>query len=463
LPPWLEITRTLHLGVHWTVETTVRRVSPKGTPVIFRFPLLPGEAVADAGIAVEKGAAVVSLSREATELVWSSTLKPSSALTLNAPRGAPWTEVWKIDCSEIWHCAAKGLPPVGHTEDGQWRPSYRPWPGEHLTVEFVKPKAAPGPSMTIDSASLTLSPGVRLLDAELSMTVRTSQGGTKRIRLPKGARVRRVEVGGKEYPVESDPRALSIALQPGTQQIRIVWQQNGGMSFSERAPVVELGGQVANAQVVINMPPNRWLLWAHGPKWGPAILFWGYLLLVVLAAVALSRAKSSPLRTWQWVLLGLGLTQIPALAAITIVGWLFALEWRRRDPIRHPWAHNAAQVALVIWTIVALVCLFVAVHEGLLVQPDMQVQGSSSSAEQLRWFVDHSEGALPTPSVWSAPMWVYRVLMLLWSSWLAWSLVSWLRNAWKAFIAGGAWRKRPRTPVAKPVVAPPASPPPAQG
>ena len=40
--PWLEITRTLTLGVSWQVVTQVRRVSPTGAPVALRVPLALG-------------------------------------------------------------------------------------------------------------------------------------------------------------------------------------------------------------------------------------------------------------------------------------------------------------------------------------------------------------------------------------------------------------------------------------
>ena len=40
--PWLEVTRTLRIGVSWQVATEVRRVSPVGSPLAVKIPLLPG-------------------------------------------------------------------------------------------------------------------------------------------------------------------------------------------------------------------------------------------------------------------------------------------------------------------------------------------------------------------------------------------------------------------------------------
>jgi len=42
----------------------------------------------------------------------------------------------------------------------------------------------------------------------------------------------------------------------------------------------------------------------------------------------------------------------------------------------------------------------------------------------------------------SVPLWLFRVLMLLWSLWLASRLLSWLRWAFACFKHGGLWRAK---------------------
>ena len=49
-------------------------------------------------------------------------------------------------------------------------------------------------------------------------------------------------------------------------------------------------------------------------------------------------------------------------------------------------------------------------------------------------------GALPRPEVLSAPLWIYRVLMLVWSLWLAISLLRWWRWGWECLSEGGLLR-----------------------
>jgi hypothetical protein len=191
----------------------------------------------------------------------------------------------------------------------------------------------------------------------------------------------------------------------------------------------------------VMLPADRWLLATRGPAWGPAILWWGYLLLVTLLAIGLGRIPTSPLRSWQWVLLGAGLAHVETPVALVVVGWLFALSYRERDRIRDVRLFYLGQLMLIGWTVVALACLTYAVQQGLLVPPDMQVQGMLSNQNFVQWYVDRVPSALPELTVWSTPLWIYKSLMLIWALWLAASLVGWLRWGWAAFRKGGMTRR----------------------
>ncbi len=72
----------------------------------------------------------------------------------------------------------------------------------------------------------------------------------------------------------------------------------------------------------------------------------------------------------------------------------------------------------------ALGHLFGAVQDGLLGYPDMQVAGNQSSAYDLKWYQDRADASLPTAWILSVPLMAYRVLMLLWSLWLAFALLT---------------------------------------
>ena len=81
-----------------------------------------------------------------------------------------------------------------------------------------------------------------------------------------------------------------------------------------------------------------------------------------------------------------------------------------------------------------------AIERGLLGIPDMQIAGNHSTRFQLNWTQDRIGGIMPTPWVVSLPQWIYHLLMLVWSLWLALSLVSWLRWAWGCFSTDHLWK-----------------------
>jgi hypothetical protein len=90
-------------------------------------------------------------------------------------------------------------------------------------------------------------------------------------------------------------------------------------------------------------------------------------------------------------------------------------------------------------TILALMCLVLAIPYGLLGRPDMHVIGNGSTASTLHWFTDRSADMLPQATVISVPLWVYKTLMLLWALWLANAVVRWLRDAFSAWTRDGYW------------------------
>jgi hypothetical protein len=142
---------------------------------------------------------------------------------------------------------------------------------------------------------------------------------------------------------------------------------------------------------------------------------------------------------------------LPAIGAQIVAAFVFALALRGKRQPQSAWAFDALQLLLFVWALVSLGLLYVAIHQGLLFRPDMQVEGGGSSDELLRWYADRVTSDTPSAGVLSLPMWLYRVAMLLWALWLAASLVRGVAPAWRAFSEGGAWRKLslPRRP--KPV------------
>lgn len=442
LPPFVRIERTLRLGLKWQVETRVTRLSPAGAAVVLEAPLLPGESVLSEGVRAKDGRVQVSMAPAASEFAWWSDLKESPEIVLQAAAQNQWAEIWRIDASPIWHIELTGIPPVGQQEAGRRLPTYRPWPGEQLKVSISRPEAVPGQTLTIDGSQLTAHPGIRDTDTTLELRLRSSQGAQQSVTLPAGAELQAVRVNGQEQPIRAQNSKVVLPVVPGTQTYSLTFREPHGMGLYTQTPPVDLGAASVNSRITLNPPQDRWTLLLGGPRLGPAVLFWGVLLVLSLVAWGLGKAPLTPLKAHEWLLLGVGLTQTPPEIALVITGWLLALGWRGREGARlGKNGFNLLQLGLALWTLAALSSLFYAIQHGLLGLPEMQIEGNGSSAYNLRWFQDRSAPALPQAWLISVPLWVYRLLMLAWALWLASALMRWLRWGWSCYSAAGVWRK----------------------
>lgn len=447
LPPFVTVYRTLHLGLDWRVETRVVRDSPTGVAVVAEIPLLAGESVTTDGVRTKDGKVLLNMGAQERQVVWDSVLAKQPSLTLNAAKTTTWTDVWRLDAGPVWHVKFTGIPVVHHQNAaGRWLPEWRPWPGESVTLTISRPEGVGGRTLTLDGARLALRPGERATDAELALELRSSQGGQHTITLPEGAALQQVTINGNAQPIRQQGDKVTLPVVPGTQHINLSWRTLQGTRFFLKTPRVDLGSPSVNDRLQLSLPQDRWVLFAGGPRLGPAVLFWGVLIVIVLVSLGLGRIPLTPLKTWHWLLLGIGLSQTSVLLGLVVVGWLLALGARTRlaENTSARW-FDAIQIGLVLLTVIALGLLLVAVQQGLLGLPQMQITGNGSTTYLLHWFQDRAAGAMPRAWVISVPLVVYRLLMLAWALWLAAALLGWLRWGWTCFTTHGLWRKPPRT------------------
>jgi hypothetical protein len=289
---------------------------------------------------------------------------------------------------------------------------------------------------------LRVRPGRRASDAELTLTLRSTRGGTHGIRLPAGAILTRLAADGEELPLPAESTPIELPLLPGSRTLSLEWREPRalGTVFSPGMP--DLGVEAVNLSLAVAMPNDRWILLARGPAMGPVVLFWGLLLVLAGIAVLLGRVRLTPLSTADWLLLGLGLGLAEVWVGLLVAGWLLALGLRRRQDEQSPrWRYNLIQVGLVVASLAALAGLASAVSQGLLGEPQMQIAGNGSSGGLLHWYQDRGGPVLPQVSVVSVPIWVYRALMLAWALWLAVRLLDWLRWGWEGFASPVLWRE----------------------
>ncbi len=336
LPPFVRVTRALHLGLEWVVETTVQRLTASDTAITLQVPLLAGESVTTPDIRTENGNALVSLPPGTPSVQWRSTLKIGPSIELKASDAVPWTEVWQLDPGPMWHVEPHGIPEVYQAAEqspGRVR-QWQPWPSEVVTLAVTRPEGISGPTLTIDSSRLEMSPGLRAADTTVTLEVRSSRGGQKSFVLPPHAELQSLSINGATQPIRQEGQTVTVPIVPGRQTIAIAWREPHGIGMRMVTPKFELGAPSVNAETIINMPVDRWTLFVAPALLGPAVLFWGLLLVFALIAFALGRSNATPLHTGHWFLLSLGLTQVPIWSAALVAVLSGATNLRPAPPTR---------------------------------------------------------------------------------------------------------------------------------
>lgn len=444
LPPFVLVDRTLQLGLEWRALTRVQRMSPPGTAVVMEIPLLPGESVITDGVRVENGKVLVNMGPAQGAIFWESALDERELVDLTAPEATGWVETWRAEVSPIWNMEQTAGINVVHRKDprGVWAPVWRPWPGEMVKLKITRPEAVPGSTFTVDTSQYLLKPGKHAADVQLSFVARSSLGGQHVVTVPENAELTGITIDGAMQPIRPEGGRINLPVRPGRQAYDIEWRLPEGIGTMYKLPGADMGVENVNQNIRVVMPRNRWVLLTGGPRLGPAVLFWSYIVVVLLVAFGLGCTKLTPLKWWHWMLLGLGLTQVPLAGATVIVGWLLALGLRRRVPEdMKADRFNAIQILLVILTFVAAIALMAAIRKGLLGLPEMQVAGNGSTAYNLNWYADRVASSTAAAWVLSVPLYFYRILMLAWALWLASSLIGWIKWGWQSFTEGGYWKQ----------------------
>ncbi len=453
LPPYVRVTRHLRFDLDWTANTVVTRLSPREGGVTLAVPLLAGEHVTTPGVKVQGDAATASLGHSEFQTGWQSRLDKSGAdkseLRLTAPALAERAEVWRIEVSPSWHVRWEGVPVTLSASEGEAVFEFHPLPGETLTLTLTSPPVVEGRVRAIDHAAVEHAIGMRASQHTLSFTLRASQGGEHVITLPSAEmEVLNVMRGRESLNLRPLDGKLTLPVSPGAQTFSVTLREPREAGVVMRMPAFDLGLPVANIDIKATLPEQRWLLATTGPAVGPAVLYWGELVVALVLAFLLTfllaRRGWTSLRFHHWFLLVLGFSTFSWTALALIVCWLLALDWRQRAGALaqwRAWQFNGMQVGLALLSVVALVCLIAVIPSGLLGMPDMGVAGHGSYGNRLSWFSDQSGGTLPVVAIVTLPMWVYRAAMLVWALWLAQALIGWLRRGLAGWMQGGYWRK----------------------
>jgi len=390
---------------------------------------------------------VTNLAVRQQAVSWNSIIPPGTALEFTAPASPMFVEEWSVEASPRWHTRFEGLLPVkaGNNESAAI-PRWLPWPGEQVLVHAVKPEPVPGPTVTVENIQVNTNPGTRNMDVEMSVSIRSSLGSEFRIQQPEGAELNRVVIDGGETTKQLEEDTVIIPVHPGLQTAILTWSLSTGIAFRTATPEFTLSAPANNIDLSLSIPPSRWPLLVTGPDIGPAMLYWGILVVILFIATILGRinkqyALSIPVNTWQWILLAIGMSTVNMVGSLPVVLWFFLLEARSRFNMPQvKWKFNLIQVLLWLLSLTALACLFATIPESLLSTPDMKVTGNESYNYLYKWYQDNSGEQLPVGNVFSVSIWVYRIAMLAWSLWIVFALIRWSRWAWACISKDGLWK-----------------------
>lgn len=430
--------RHLELGLVWQVRNVVQRLSPPGKAIFLRVPVLAGEKVLSSNVVVKEGFIEVRLGANEGTFTWESELPEVPNVTLATKREDTWVERWHLQASPVWNVGLTGIAPIYEQSSAELNPLWKPWPGEQMTLAISRPEAISGATMTVQRAEHAVNLGQRQRTSQLDLALQCSIGEDFALSLPEKAEITALTHNGAQIPVRKDGAKLLVPLRPGEQKLHVEWKTNQPLGFRAVADEVKLPVESANIRTTIQVPESRWVLWTEGPLRGPAVRLWSILAFAVVVAWVLGKLSLSPLRSREWVLLVIGLTQVNLLASAIIVGWLFLLAWRGSESFQKipAWCYNVLQVGLVFLTLCSLGIFVSVVAAGLLGRPEMFLLGNGSSPSNLQWYLARAGETLPQPSCLTVSIWWYRLLMLGWALWLATALIRWLSWGWKQFSAG---------------------------
>ncbi|MCR9203667.1 MAG: hypothetical protein NXH75_03755, partial [Halobacteriovoraceae bacterium] len=446
LPQFLSVKRTFNLGVNWQVTTVVTRMTPSTQALNLEIPKLNGETVTSSNVVEEKEAVKISLSKNQRQLVYQSLLQESSPIRLMASEKNMWVETWQFIPGPIWRVQfnpeSEGLEKISLTSNGNnLSPLYRPWPGEKLDVIISRPEGAKGETITLADSTITMTPGKRTSNYQLDVQFKTSIGLTHTIEIPKESQLQEVKIKGVVQSLKLKEGKLDLPLGVGEQDVSIRWQLPTGIATKFKSPKVNLGLKGINLKLKVKVPRDRWILAVGGPLMGPAVLFWGKLLALLVLGFFLSKISWCPLSFLNWSVLFLGLTQGANAGIFWVMGYLIFLSYRKMTFKNYgKGVYNITSIVGIFAGIVSIGNFLNILRNGLLGGPLMSIEGNDSSTSLLNWFVDRYDLVLPDVWVISLPTIAYQVLMLLWAIWMTFTLIKWVPWMWEGLYGEGFFK-----------------------
>lgn len=448
--PFVEVQRELVLGTEWQLHTRVIRKAPKSGSFYIKIPLLEGEDLLTQGITVNKKHAQLHFTNQSI-ISWNSLISPKEQLNLTANPNSQISEQWKVIPSSIWRINYEGLTEINESHFNQLSYTWKPQAEEKLTINIERLNGIEGQTYTIENLKLEHNIASTKNNSLLSIQVKSSIAQTFTFSLPETASINKLTLDNETLNTPLS-NTVTVNLQAKSQIIDIDFTEENTSKLISYSPQITLPVIASNIYLNTQLAKDQWPLFIYGTKIGPAMLYWGMLCFIILAAIVLSLLFKK--LNWQlpigfvgWLLLGLGLSTINIYCGFIVALWFLLLGARQHLINAEKLANNlfnGMQVFIVFFSLITLVVIISTIPDGLLSSPDMKVVGNGSSAYNYQYYQDFAQAsAFPETMVVHIPLWIYRGLILLWSLWLSTQLIKWTKWGWQAFSSTTLWKSKP--------------------
>ncbi|MBX7144310.1 MAG: hypothetical protein K1X79_07645 [Oligoflexia bacterium] len=436
LPLWLVVERQLMLHDQFRVITSVRRIGNTREPYHARIPMLPGEQVTSEQVSVENEQVLVSFAAGAESVQYMSSMPFQAELQLRASNTDRLSEEWRIQCSTVLACSYEGLTPTSSAMGVSRMLTWNPFPAEEVKLHATALSSVSGEHITVDSLTHELHWGTGIAEGVVTTALRLTEQSQFSLGLPAEAQLVKAQLdnGNAAYTVVGSQ--VSLLMSPGAHNLELRYRVPFSPGFKESTPALSINTVGHNVTTRILPSSDRWLLWTSSDGWGPSVLFWSKLLVVLFICLALHRAGLLNGSRVGAGLLGIGLASLPMLWVGVPIIWLVLVH---RSDLYAKLTKNAnARLRagiLIVATVLGANFLYHIVEMGLVLEPPMLVVGNQSTSSKLQWLFDHTGTAIPQPWLISLPLWAWRAFAIVWATWLVLAFVTWLRASARAIKA----------------------------
>lgn len=200
-----------------------------------------------------------------------------------------------------------------------------------------------------------------------------------------------------------------------------------------------------NHSLKLQASAHKVFLWSTGSELRPSIILWSiaiFTLAIAWVSLKLSVNKlaiSSVVAFWA-VLMGFSQVGVASVFAAWLWFFIFAYKSYYYSSIaKKSWLYNTLQVGVAVYGFFLAQTLFNAISTGLLGTPKLYIQGAMSQPSS--WYFYSLNSSIESINIYWAGVMGYKVLMLVWSVWMAVSILSWARVWWQQYSSPVIWMK----------------------